>query len=498
MMRISRAPLSLALLVAMFMLAAAPRADREDAARAFVRATRLFGEGKYADAYAAFHVVLDSDADDGSRSARKGAVRSALYLSRFDAAHRDASRLVDDAPDDAEALTLRGDALWASGLFDEADASYTQAVAIDPVSPRAEFGLARSLDSRGQTSAALEHLASAARRAPLDPEICLQISDAYERRFQYDVAERTLQTCIGLLPKRLRSGDVVQNRLRLFRGFEGRQPAAIELTASAQVTLPFRLVDDKVRVDGELNGHHVEFVVDTGADRTAVTRRTAAGARLRTVTETLVTGVGQVGVQPVVIARADTLAFGPLKIRNLPVVIRNENGPDPLSTTGDSFSPQAAGFSMVVDYARLEVTFARTLPASVADVTLPLRIVRLPMVRGLLNQTHPAYFVVDTGGQMISISTAIANRLDMTPPRRIMLNVWGTNGRDRDAFLLPGVDLTFEDIAYRRFGLAVLNLHAPSVLLGFEVGGILGHQFLQGYRVAMDLPRGQLRLQRVR
>jgi predicted aspartyl protease len=237
-------------------------------------------------------------------------------------------------------------------------------------------------------------------------------------------------------------------------------------------------------------------VVDTGADRTAITRGTASRSGLRIVTEALVTGVGQVGVQPVALARAESLVLGTLTIRNLPIVIRNDTGHGPLGEVGDSFSPQAAGLSMIVDYARQEVTFAEHLPASPADAILPLRIVRLPMVRGLLNQTHPAYFVVDTGGQMISISTAIANRLDMTPPRRIALNVWGTNGRDRDAFLLPGVDLTFADIAYRRFGLAVLNLHAPSVLLGFEVGGILGHQFLHGYRVAMDLPRGELRLQR--
>jgi hypothetical protein len=40
----------------------------------------------------------------------------------------------------------------------------------------------------------------------------------------------------------------------------------------------------------------------------------------------------------------------------------------------------------------------------------------------------------------------------------------------------------------------VLNLRAPSVLLGFEVGGIVGHKFLSPHRVAMDMDRSQLRL----
>jgi hypothetical protein len=32
------------------------------------------------------------------------------------------------------------------------------------------------------------------------------------------------------------------------------------------------------------------------------------------------------------------------------------------------------------------------------------------------------------------------------------------------------------------------------VLLGFRVGGIVGHKFLGNYRVAMDLERSELRL----
>ena len=63
--------------------------------------------------------------------------------------------------------------------------------------------------------------------------------------------------------------------------------------------------------------------------------------------------------------------------------------------------------------------------------------------------------------------------------RRIPLRVYGTSGWDRDAFLLPGVNLDFDRIEYRNFPLVVLNLRAPSVLLGFQVGGIVGHKFLE-------------------
>jgi hypothetical protein len=120
----------------------------------------------------------------------------------------------------------------------------------------------------------------------------------------------------------------------------------------------------------------------------------------------------------------------------------------------------------------------------------------VPLVRGLLNARHPASFVVDTGGEVISISSETAESLGMSPVRKIPLRVFGLSGLDEGAFLLPGVDLDFDEIEYRKVGLAVLNLRAPSVLLGFQVGGIVGHKFLGGYRVSMDLQRSELRLER--
>jgi hypothetical protein len=51
-------------------------------------------------------------------------------------------------------------------------------------------------------------------------------------------------------------------------------------------------------------------------------------------------------------------------------------------------------------------------------------------------------------------------------------------------------------VSLRRVGLAVLNLRAPSVLLGYQVGGIVGHNFLSRYRVSIDVPRSEVRLER--
>ncbi|HOQ60172.1 MAG TPA: aspartyl protease family protein, partial [Vicinamibacterales bacterium] len=129
-----------------------------------------------------------------------------------------------------------------------------------------------------------------------------------------------------------------------------------------------------------------------------------------------------------------------------------------------------------------------------ADVTLPLWMNRLATVRGTVGIDHPRSFVVDTGGEVISISADTAKVLPPLVTRKIGLKVFGASGWDRDAYLLPGVDLAFADIRFRRLSVVVLNLRAPSVLLGYDLGGIVGHRFLSRYRVAIDLDRAELRL----
>ena len=78
--------------------------------------------------------------------------------------------------------------------------------------------------------------------------------------------------------------------------------------------------------------------------------------------------------------------------------------------------------------------------------------------------------------------------------RYIPLEVYGTSGWDPDAFLLPGVNLAFNQVLYDNFSVVVLNLHRPSALLGFHIGGIIGHKFLSNYRVAIDMADGVVRL----
>ena len=483
--------------VSSFGLRAAGQAAQEDPAAQFQLATDFYDSARYWDALSAYDLALRGDDAALGTRARKGKVRAALRIAEFDLARAEAETLNAGEMPDTEARTLLGDALWANGLFDEADTAYEDAVAEAPGSSRARFGLARSLVTRGRLDEALDEALAVRAAAPRDAEVQALVGLVYERLHRFEEAADAYERYMLLLPMAENSAMIAlaQNKVRLLRSFEDRVPFEVEGDPARVYRIPFRMSDTKIVVKGRVNRTGVEFVLDTGSEQTGISAATARSARVDPITVTFASGVGVPGMRRREIGRADTIAVGSLTIRNVPVSIRPlEPGALPQWQT-QSFSPLAAGFSVVIDYERGEALLSRELPDGEADFRLPMRMNRLPFVRGLLNSTHPAYFVVDTGGELISISAETALALAMPPTRRIPLRVVGMSGEDANAFLLPGVDLDFQEITYRKVGLAVLNLRAPSVLLGFRIGGIVGHSFLSDYRVSMDLGRGELRLE---
>ena len=485
-------------------LGAADAITAGDAELQFQLANLLVDETRYPEALEAFTKASHAPDPALAIRARKGRVRMALRLAEFATARTEAEAVLRDAPGDPEALTLKGDALWAAGLFDESEAVYGEALDRNPGSSRARFGRARSSATRSRLDEALKEALTAVAAAPRDGEIHAGIGDIYERMNRFDEAAGAYTNFINLLPNKDKSDKAVwlRSQVKFLHAFEGQVPGDIDPEDLRILhTVPFRLVQDKIIVDGRVNGGgKQDFTLDTGSEETVISRETAERRGVKPITYTLSAGVGEVGLRGLQLARIDSLDIGTLQVRNLPVLIKNPALRGIPKREGESFSPLSLGMSMVIDYKQRLLTIGRTLPdGDPTDARLPMRVHRLAMVRGLVNTTHPAYFVVDTGGEVISISAEVAQQLAedsraVASRRHIALKVYGTSGWDRDAFLLTGQSLDFDRIEYRNFPLVVLNLRAPSVLLGFQLGGIVGHKFLSGYRVSMDLVKSELRL----
>ncbi|HQZ39868.1 MAG TPA: aspartyl protease family protein [Vicinamibacterales bacterium] len=462
-------------------------------------ANMLFDETRYAEALEAFRRAAGAEDPSISVPARIGVVKSALQIGEFADAQREARSLLAVAPLNTEVLTVHADALWSAGTFDEAEAEYRDALGRQPGMSRALHGIARAQASRNLLDEAMDSAQAALRESPRDPEIHHTVGTIFERMRRYEQAAAAYTNYVNLLPNKDHSEKAAWSRaqVRFLKSFGEREPIAIDDEAAERLyTVGFRLVDDKIIVKARVNGQRLQdFVLDTGSEQTTISRQTASAAGVRPITYTLSAGVGEVGLRGLQLGRLDSLEIGGLKFSNVPVMIKAPALRGLPKRETESFSPLTLGMSMIVDYGAQRLTMGRVLPDEPAETHLPMRQHRLSLVRGLLNENHPTYFVIDTGGEVISISTTTAEAINATPTRKIALRVYGSSGWDRDAFLLPGMRLRFADaIDFQNFALVVLNLRAPSVLLGFEVGGIVGHKFLSPYRVALDMGRSEMRL----
>lgn len=473
-------------------------AGDDDAALQLQLGTLLFEETRYREALEAFRKALTADTKSMAVQARIGVVKSALRLGEFLEAQKEAETLKAQEPRSAEVLSVHADALWAAGLFDEAHAEFQDALALEPDLSRGHHGLARALASQNKLDQALDSAQAALKLSPRDEEMHHTVGSIFERMRRYEQAAAAYGNYVNLLPNKDRSEKASWSRsqIRFLRSFGEREPIAMTEEAAAGLhTVDFRVIDEKVIVKAKVNGGRLQdFVLDTGSELTTISRQTASSGAVRPITYTLSAGVGEVGLRGLQLGRLDSLEIGTMKLSNVPALIKAPALRGIPKRETESFSPLGLGLSMTIDYATQKLTLGRHLPAEPAEFTLPMRHHRLTMVRGMINQTRPTYFVVDTGGEVISISTATAGDLDHDLPRKIALRVYGTSGWDRDAFLMPGLNLKFQDIAFNNFAVVVLNLQAPSVLLGFQVGGIVGHKFLSPYRVSLDLDRSELRM----
>ena len=462
----------------------------------------FFQDGRYSESLEAFQKALIAEEPSRVRTARVGVIQSALRVAEFPIARREAELLLKSEPRSAEVLSLYGDSLWASGLFDDAETKYRDALGIAPELARARHGMARSLLARSQLDDAMGEAQAALRLAPRDLEIHHTVGTIYERMHNYEAAAAAFSNYVNLLPNKDRSDKAAWSRaeIRFLRSFGQKMPFEMDPGADQMLyTVPFRLVNDKVVVRAKINDSSAQdFVLDTGSENTVVSQRTASRLSITPITYTLTAGVGERGLRGLQLARIDSFEVGSLKLRNVPCLLKNPPLKDIPVRESESFSPLALGFSMTIDYKRQELTIGRHLPTEQTDFQLPLRLYRLATVVGVVDREHQANFVIDTGGEVISISQATATALGRPDSaRKIALKVYGTSGWDPDAFLMPGVDLRFDAIQYKNFPVVVLNLDAPSALLGFQLGGIVGHKFLSKYRVGIDLERSVLRLKQV-
>src|SRR5262245_48858929 len=190
----------------------------------------FFAEGRYQDALDAYGRALRGRDLTNPRAARSGLIQAALRVAEFDVARTESDALLKSSPHDPEAIALNGDALWASGLFDEAEARYKESLAMIPDLARGHHGMARSLAARSRLEEALNEAQLAARLSPRDLEIHHTVGTIYERMHKFEEAATAYNNYVNLLPNKDRSekADWSRSEIKFLRSFGQRVPYETE------------------------------------------------------------------------------------------------------------------------------------------------------------------------------------------------------------------------------------------------------------------------------
>src|SRR5262249_40238042 len=132
---------------------------------------------------------------------------------------------------------------------------------------------------------------------------------------------------VNLLPNKDHSekADWSRAEIRFLRSFGQKVPFDTEAGAEDRLyTVDFRLLKEKVGVRAKINDSSAQgIVVHTGPETTVITRTTAQPLGIQPTTYTRSAGVGRVGLRGLQLARIDSLEIGSLKVRNVPVLIKN-------------------------------------------------------------------------------------------------------------------------------------------------------------------------------
>ena len=287
----------------------------------------LVAEERFGEALEAFQRAAEGATQDQLIRARRGSVLSFLRLARFAEARVEAQLALAESPDHPETLALSGDALWSAGLFDEAEAAFGEALARDPEVARGHHGMAKSLMSLNRMDEAIDAAQRALSLSPRDGEFHHTVGTIYERMHRYEEAAVAFGNYVNLLPNKRQSDRAAWSRaqIRFLRSFGRRLPFDMQPDVAEKLhTVAFRLVREKIIVKARVNGgREIDFVVDTGAEQTVVSREVARRAGVAPIVYTLSAGVGEVGLRGLQIGRIDSLEIGSLKIDNVPCLVKN-------------------------------------------------------------------------------------------------------------------------------------------------------------------------------
>ncbi|GIT67676.1 MAG: hypothetical protein Ct9H300mP25_11480 [Acidobacteriota bacterium] len=261
----------------------------------------LFADERYWEALTTYESAKEGAKPEQLLRASGGLLRSLLQVAEFSRAYQEAEFLNGLGIESSELRSLYAEALWAFGLFPEAEQVYSEILSVDPSNTAARHGnLGKGSCSTwpdGGGCYATTGSISGEERA----EYYHTLGTVMRRMHRYEDAADALEAYVNHLPqiRRTEKSEWARSEIRFLRSFGDRIPLQVRADEIGEVhTIPFRLQRDKVIVRGRVNGSDpMDLVVDTGAEQMVMSKPSAQRVGVRPITNTLSAGVGRVGLR---------------------------------------------------------------------------------------------------------------------------------------------------------------------------------------------------------
>ena len=413
----------------------------------------------------------------------------------LDHRYGEAEALLADLVDGPDVLALKGEIAFRHGLFEDARTLYERSLAADPDTALAHYGLGKLAIGKVRAVEAVEWFSKAIELAPSEPIFHLGASDA--RAIEGSLGEQTrhLEAYLALNPDYDAARvEEVAAALEIIASF-GDDPMGVyeidETTPPVSLTKGLNLIFANVMVGDR---GPFEFVVDTGASQTVFTTELLGELGLDPIVDSVIHGVGGDGSVETSIYRIDELHVGDIKIENLPVGGLS----DPMIGAIASGIFSTATFSdhvVSIDYPNETVTFDIPDRGGAIDHIPAWFFNNLVLVPLRVNGEHDGLFLLDTGAVITVLSHNMAETLGVTedtPGATINVGLAGVAGLGGAVLLVP--EVVFSTPMFREFYSQVVSIDMEQIsdMLGTEVSGVIGYDFMEAYRVSIDFQNAEV------
>jgi len=404
--------------------------------------------------------------------------------------------LLDRLPRTAESVAQRGEIEYRKGNFDRANSLYTEALRMDARAARAHFGLGKLAMAKLRAKQAVQEMTRAIQLDPKEPLYRLYGSEAWALEKNYAEQRKQLEEYVRLNPSdpdRLAEAKAGLEMLKAL-GTDVAVVSAPENPAPIRFRKSLNLIFSSVMINGQ--GPY-EFAVDTGATQTVLSEKLADQIGLKPVTTTIMHGVGGGGKIDTKLYSVKEIGLGDVKIKNVPVGTFN----DPLVTQlADGILGTAilADFIITVNYHSNHLEISRKRTPNPAGEALPAwYFSNLLLVPLEVNGKHRGNFIVDTGAVTTVISHNMAANLgvnEKTPGAKVDLGIAGVGGLEGVVLRVPNVTFKTAKNTETFPQVVSIDLKEISKMIGTEVAGVVGFDFLEDYKVTLDYYAAEVRL----